>query len=850
MATQTFTLENGMQVILEENHAAKVVSFNALVKVGSANETDKEAGICHVIEHMLFKGTPTRPAGTIARDVEAAGGEINAYTSIDQTVFYINMATRFADRGLSILADAVLNPLFDAEELEREKEVILEEIRRENDNPGRMATEHLFHTAFATHTYGRPIIGFPNTVKSFTRAEILDFYRRWYSPRNIVFIAVGDFETGKALADIRAQFAPARGSEAPSGVAVPEPPQTGFRLMVKPMNIQSAYLSLGFHIPEITHADIPALDALSHIMGGADSSRLEQEIKEKQRLVHNIYSYAFTPKDPGLLVVGAMLADRDVEKAIKAIRREVDRLKEETVGSEELSRAKLNIRSNEIYEKETVGGQAGKLAYFLATAGNYEFEKRYYQMLSDVGIQTVREAAERYLSFDNCTAVLLVPEGSAWVKSKAPLERALAPSKKLKVAAAARAVPKPEKIRLKNGATMIVIENHNLPLVAMCAAVPGGTRFETRKNNGISGLLSRTLTKGTESRTAIDIARDIEKMAGHIDAFAGRNTVGLKCEFLSEHLDDGFDLFADILANPSFSADEVAKERRLVLQAIKDQEDALSAFTFAEFLKTLFPKHPYGLRTIGTVEAVKKLTRADLVRYHRGVVRAGNLALTVVGDVSRQEVERLANEMLAGLPKGKSAAPKLAIDPPPSTIRETFVKKREKQQAHIVLGFQGTTYKSRDRYTMSVLNNIMAGQGGRLFATLRDKMSLAYAVSSMHQEGIEPGYFAVYIGTDPAKEKKAIKGILEELKRICAEAVSEDEIDRSKQYLVGAYELDMQRSGTLAGLYAFNEVYGLDMGEIERYPARILAITRDDVLRVARRYIHPDAYTLAVVKPA
>ena len=160
MAIQSFTLDNGMQVLLEENHAAKVVSFNALAKVGSVNETDDEAGISHLIEHMLFKGTPTRPAGIIARDVEAAGGDINAYTSLDQTVYYINMASRFSKQGLEILADAIQNPLFDAEELAREKEVVLEEVRREQDNPSRMTIEHLFQSAYKAHTYGRPIIGF------------------------------------------------------------------------------------------------------------------------------------------------------------------------------------------------------------------------------------------------------------------------------------------------------------------------------------------------------------------------------------------------------------------------------------------------------------------------------------------------------------------------------------------------------------------------------------------------------------------------------------------------------------------------------------------------------------------
>lgn len=849
MTIQKFVLKNGMQVLLEENHAAKVVSFNALVKVGSADESDNEAGICHVIEHMLFKGTPTRPAGTIARDIEAAGGEINAYTSIDQTVFYINMAKRYADRGLEVLADAIQNPAFDARELAREKEVILEEIRREQDNPARMTSEYLFREAFRKHAYGRPIIGSPKTVNSFTREQVLAFYRKWYSPKNTAFVAVGDFESTQMLQQISKIFADFEGPESPFRITDVEPPQDRPRVHVKEMNIQSAYLALGFHVPNITHRDIPALDILTHALGGADSSRFEQEIKERKRLVHNIYAYAFTPKDPGLFVIGAMLADKDAVRVIGAIQSEIEKVQTDPISSAELTRAKINIRSSEIYEKETVGGQGAKIAYFLATAGSCDFESRYYQMLLDVRVEAVRETARRYLNFENCTAVLLVPYGSPLAKSKVPLAQAVAPARIRATKKKEAERTSPRKMQLKNGATLIVSENHNLPLISICAVTLGGTRYETKKTNGIYGLLSRVLTKGTIKRNAVTIAKDIEKMAGHIDGFSGRNAVGVRSEFLSDYLEDGLELFSDVLTNPAFAADEVVKEKRIVLKAIKDQEDALSSLAFAEFLRLLYPKHPYGLRSLGTVESVKRLSCEDLMRCHKNTFRTKDLIISVVGDVNCFEVEQLANKMLAHLPKGSAARPKLKADPRPTKPQEATILKREKQQAHIVLGFQGTTLSNPDRYAMTVLNNVLSGQGGRLFFTLRDKMSLAYSVSSVSHEGVEPGYFAVYIGTEPTKIQTAIHGIIDELTRISSEYISEEELERAKQYLVGTYDLDLQRIGTVAGVLATNELYRINMKELEFYPQRILAVTRDEVLRAAKKYIEPKAYTLAVVKP-
>ncbi|MFH1829800.1 MAG: pitrilysin family protein [Pseudomonadota bacterium] len=850
MSIKTFTLDNGMQVLLEENHAAKVVSFQALVKVGSANETDKEAGICHVIEHMLFKGTPTRPTGTIARDVEAAGGDINAYTSIDQTVYYINMATRFADKGLAILADAVKNPLFDADELAREAEVILEEIRREQDNPARMALERLFQEAYKVHTYGRPIIGYPHTVKSFTKNQLLDFHRRWYAPQNIAFIAVGDFKIDKMFEGIKEQFADFKGASAPTSKILPEPMHRSCGLTIKEMNIQSTYLSLGFNVPELTHPDIPAIDILAHILGGTESSRLEQEIKEKQRLVHNIYSFAFTPKHPGLCVIGAMLDDKDTARAIETLQKELQKLRDEPVTSEELSRAKLNIRSNEIYDKETVGGQAGKIASFLATAGSHEFEARYYQMIADVNAEKVRQVARKYLTPQNLSASLVVPNGSKWVSKPAEIIDAMTAPIKEPGVKKESTIERVQRIKLKNGATLLVIENHHLPVVSIYAAALGGTRFETSRTNGISELMARTMTKGTNRRSAVNIAKDIEAIAGHIDAFSGRNSCGVRCEFLSEHLHEGFEIFADVLTNPSFSSQEVSKERSILLKAIKDQEDALSTLAFAEFLKALFPKHPYGLRNLGTKESVRKLTAENLKRFHKSIMRAENMIITVAGDVNSHELTNLANEMLSNLPRGQAKLPRLKSDKQPTKPIEKTVTKREKQQAHIVIGFQGTQFKSPDHYAMTVLNNILSGQGGRLFRELRDKMSLAYAVSSLNQEGIEPGYFAVYIATEPAKVDTAVKGILAELEAIRTKKVDDEELNRSKQYLVGVYDLNLQRNGAIASTHTFNCLYGLPYDEVEKYPQKIMRVNADDVLKAAKKYINLDAYTMAVVRPA
>lgn len=852
MAITKHELLGGMEVILEENHARPVISFNALVKVGSAFETDKEAGMTHVIEHMIFKGTPTYPVGEIARSIEAAGGDINAYTSYDQTVYFINMASRFADKALAILCDAIKNPLFDSQELENEKEVILEEIRREQDDPARLIGELLFQEAYVRHPYGRPIIGFPKTVKSFTHDDVMRFYRKWYTPHNIAFIVVGDFETKSMLAKLEKHFKDFKGPKPPTNPAAKlvEPEQKAPRLLIKEANIQNTHLAMAWHVPEIVHEEVPAIDVAAHILGGSDSSRLEQEVKERKKLVHHISSYAYTPKDPGIFAISALMADALVPQALEAILHEVNIIRNEAAQTSEISRAKINIRSGEVYERETVGGQSGKLAYFLATAGSHDFERRYYQMLQDVHTDDVMTAARDYLSSDNLTAILMVPHGSPWAKNKQKIMSIMKNSTRPQREKSKVVERKLHRMKLKNGLTLIVSEDHRLPIAAMNVTAKGGLRFETKADNGVTTLMSRTMTKGTTGRDAVRIAKDTEKIAGQLQGFSGRNTCGLKSEFLSEHLQDGFELFSDVLAHPSWAKNEIANEKAFLLHSIRDQEDQLSLMAFLHFLETLYPKHPYGLRSLGTIKTVKKLTAGDMARTYKRIFSPKRMVMSVVGDVNPDEIKDLAEEYMGGLPKGAGNPPKLKADPRPKKLLTTQHLKKEKQQAHIVYGFQGTTIASNDRFAMTVLNNILAGQGGRLFLKLRDEMGLAYAVSAVHVEGVEPGYVAVYIGTEPGKIDTSIDGIKAQLGMITDKLVTKEELDRAKQYIVGTYELELQRFSALANSYSLNELYGLGVEEVERYPKKIMAVSREDVLRVAKKHFILDAPVMSIIRPA
>jgi zinc protease len=360
------TLDNGLKVVLLEDRSAPVVALNVWVRTGSAEETEAEAGMAHVFEHMLFKGTERRAVGEIARTVEAAGGNINAFTSFDMTVYHITMASRDVAVGIDVLADAILNSTFDPGELDREIAVVLEEIRRGEDSPNRVLSQEMFSQAYTRHPYRDPVIGTSESVSSFSREQLLDFHRRWYVPNNLTFVAVGDFDADQVLEQIRSAFASAEARADLAHPRDPEPEQTEPRSAIVRRDFERTLIGIAYPITAFAEEDTAYVDLLATVLGGGESSPLYRNVKDRRQLVHTIGASAYTPLDRGLFFVQATLDPGMIEHALQAIGEEIDRLRNFGPSDVELERARVNLLSSEVHERETMQGQARKLGYYEA----------------------------------------------------------------------------------------------------------------------------------------------------------------------------------------------------------------------------------------------------------------------------------------------------------------------------------------------------------------------------------------------------------------------------------------------------------------------------------------------------
>lgn len=859
-----YRLENGLTVVFEQQRQAPVAAFQVWVKVGSADELPEEVGLAHLHEHMLFKGTGRRGLGEIARSIEAHGGEINAWTSFDQTVYHVVMASRHAWQGLDVLADAVRHSAFDADELKREIEVVCEEIKRSADMPSRRASKALFSESFAVHPYGRPVIGFEENVRAHSRERVLSFYGKHYQPSNMVLSAVGDFDEAELKRQVETLFGGDWGRAAHQPFIRPtEPALTEVRARFVRDEVKDAHLHLAFPIHGVEHEDTAALDVLAMVLGQGDASRLALEVRRKRSLARDVNAWAWTPRERGLFAMSIIATPANLEDAFAESLRVLATLTRVEPEASEVDTVKSLLEAEAIYQRETVQGVARKLGYYESMAGGLEREAAYYEAVGRVTPAQVRAVAEKYLTFDRAIISGLLPKDSTFTEAKAieilarvgadrPATlpaRSLSPSRPLELHGARKTAREGITVeKLPNGATLIIREERAVPLFAMRASFLGGARYETADQNGLTTLLSRTMTRGTTSLDSEALSHLVDSLAGSLSAIGGRNSVSLRGEFLSRHFERALDLFGDVLTQPAYSEAEFDRERAQQLQDIASRDDRPSAIAFELFAKTLWQTHPYRLPMLGERATVEALTPNHLERYHRQYLDPSLMTLAVVGDVDTQQVIDRVTSML-GRGTGKTVIPPVIPVEPSWAGARSAKHTLQKAQTQLVIGFRGARVTDPWRRALEVLQTMLSGQSGRLFLELRDKRSMAYSVSASVVEGLDAGSFSVYMGTSPEKVDTALEGIRHELTRIKEELVSDAELSRAREHLIGTQNIGLQRNGARAGTMALDACYGLGADAFLKYPEEIAAVTAEDVRRVAREVIDFERSALAVVGP-
>ncbi len=846
-----FQLKNKLKVLLIESKKSPVVSAQMWVKTGSADEKKSEEGISHFIEHLVFKGTEKFKVGEIANTVEASGGELNAYTSFDQTVFYVTISKSFSEVALDVVSQMMGYPTFDPAEIDSEREVVCEEIKMGQDSPNRRASQLLFSTAFKKHPYGIPVIGYDKNVRSWSAKKIKKFYQSRYVPSNMFLVVSGDFEIADMKKKVEHYFGGFKPFKLKKIKRTKEPAQTKLRYQLQKYKIQDKHLYLAFRAPNVKHRDIPALDVLAVILGQGDSSALVKKLRLENPIVNSVSAFNYNPLDEGIFALSANYQEDKFTEIMSEFFTEIANVRKNPVDWADIKRARVSISSEQFYSVETVDGLANK-------AGSQEFyfkdqnaQKKYLKRLNQITPEDVLKAAKKYLVFEKMNLSLLgdIDEKKAaeqisalkslWIEKTAVSTSAKKPHKKIKIPLLALKPTRAgkeqaiERIELSSGAKILFKTTKDTPTVSAKFVYRGGARLETPETMGLAELTSRVWIGGTAAKNEQQLLQEIEECAIGMSCFSGKNTSGFSLEYLSAFEDKALALTLDSMQNSVFPHDIVEREKQILQQAIKSREDHPSSLCVRQFLKSMFGAHPLSFEATGTQDSVAGLDRKKVMELSEKILSNKNLTIVVVGDYNKKLWLKAVADLEKNIKGGKYRDPEYQLE----TLKEDRKKflEKDKEQSHVIVGWRGLSLSDPDRYTLQAIEAILAGQGGRLFYELRDKNSLAYSVSPMRMESLETGYFGGYIACSHEKVSKSIEMFQAEFNKLTKEKVSPAELLRAKRYLIGQHDIGLQKKSALCNLIAFDEIYGNDYNKSLHIAEQYHAVTEEKIIELAER---------------
>ena len=830
---QVFSYENGLTLIVEEDRSAPVASVQAWCGTGSIHEGEKMgAGLSHILEHMLFKGTEKRPPGEIAKQVQNRGGYINAYTSFDRTVYWIDVPKEGASDAVAILADVMQNATLPEEEYTKEQEVIRREFAMGFDDPSRQSSQLMLDTVFTTSPFRHPVIGYLDVYNKLTREDVLNYYKSRYVPNNLTFVVVGDVDAEAVRKELGELFSSAsRQALEPLYVAT-EPPQMGRREVHEEFPTELSRLSMSWRVPGVTNADTPALEILGEILGNGASSRLNREVRERKQIAHSAGAGMFSLQSEGVFLMQAVTDPDKREAAEKESLAILENLKKNGVTEAELDRARRSLLSSQLHGLTTARGKASDLGSNWMLTRNLNFTAHYLEQISKVTAADVQRVARPYLRDESLNVTSINPPVAKTEATQA------ADNKGGEI----------KKFTLSIGLRLLVREDSRIPLVAMSAVFRGGLLAETKETNGITRLYSHTLLKGTKTRSAEQLADDIEGVGGSIGTDSGNNSFTVAVDIMRPDLKLGVDILADVLLNPTFPDREVELEKSTQLAGIKADEEQVTSVARNLVRENLFGSHPYALRNLGSPDSVAGLGAAQLRDFHKKFACAANGVISVFGDVKADEVVNLFEKAFASMPKG-SLAFESVEKPTPVAGLAPATAYLDKKQAVLMLGFQGASVNDPDRIALELISEASSDLGSRFFNRIREQMGLAYFVGAAQFCGLAPGAFLFYLGTDPQKIDPVTKEMRSEIQDLAINGLTAEELTRARAKLLGGEAIRNQSNSAFGAAVAVDELMGLGVDAHKLRKEQIEKITLDDTRRVAAKYFHEGSRVEATVLP-
>lgn len=871
-----FTLDNGMQVILKENHASPMVTSLIFVKAGSKYENEFNNGATHFLEHLLFNGTAIHTQEDIDHGVKRLGGYINAFTRKEFTAYLVSMPKDFIEYGMAVQADMLFNSVFPEESFAKERGIVIEEIKMGNDAEGAPAEDFFGEKAMAGTDYSQPIIGYESIIANIPREAIIDYYKRFYAPNNMIALILGDFDSAEMKESIENIF-----GQFPE-VDLPPPPETAYE-PIKGATVhktaaeaKSTYIKYSLEAPHFTNSSYFAFSLLEDYLSDRENSPLIGVLKAgTDPLATSVGAYLDTKEEFTRLNIDIVSEKPGMADSIITL---TDRTMQTLAGnlpSEELLNGyKVSRRCNEIYMAEKLHHYGFTVAPLMAITG-WEFFEKIQDRIDSVKIEDMESACRSYLEKPSYIATVTYPESGKgddiYISSGPTVDKVLSyyqereypeydltagqdfkmPEVK-EISSSAEKSASYLKEVLDNGLTVIVKSNPDSRVFALNVLGKNRSATEAEGKDGVTDFVNRMIEKGTTSRSASQLAEELASIGANVtlydnpwipydDRYTTRQFSFMKFETIDQFTEKGIELFANMIMNPAFDSVEAMKVQSEMLGLLRRNSGSTYKTARNKYYATQFKGTPYAKTIEGNFRTINSITVSDLREHHQKIYSAENMIITAGTNHPPEKVMMMLKEHLGKIPK-TGFVPIESQKPRPYQSVQTGHEKMEKAQVYIYLGNLLPSAQSPEAPGLKVANAILSN---RLKLNLREKKGWAYTVGSSVALDKNFGWLICSMGTDFNNFENARDGIIAEIERMKVEPPTVDELEEAVNSIWGSSLMAKLSRINQAYYMGVNEYLGLGYNYDDVFIDKIRAVTADQVTEIARRYFDTENYVIA-----
>jgi zinc protease len=869
---EKYTLPNGLEVILSEDHRLPLTAVNLWYHVGPANEVRGRTGFAHLFEHMMFQGSKHVASDEHFKILEGAGASlINGTTDFDRTNYFETVPSNQLELALWMESDRMgyLLDKVDRAAFTNQKDVVRNERREGENQPYSVAEEAMFHQLFpSTHPYYASVIGSHADIQAAELEDVKTFFKQYYTPNNASLAIVGDIDKDATKKLVEKYFAPLkRGSDVPA-ISVTTPPISAERRQVVTDKVELPRVYMAWITSPIFKPGDADADIAASVLGGGKSSRLYKRLVYEQQIAQRVAVQQYS------LMLGSVFnvevtarpghTAEEIERAIDA---ELETFRREGPQEAEVDRARNSIETALVQGLESLGGFGG-VADRLNTYNHFVHDPGY--LATDLGRYaavtpaTVRQFATSQLGKSARVVIHAVP-GKQDLGEPVPTPPPVA-SKPGEGAestnpdaewrnqqpkggpATAFRLPVPQTFQLANGLTVYYTQRPNLPIVSTRLVVRSGSEQNPVERSGLAGFTAAMLTEGTSTRTALQIADQAAQLGTALSTASSMDSTSVSVTALTRNFSAALDLAADVVLHPTFPKDETERQRASRLASLTDQRANPTIVATNVMNAALFgPKHPYGYSEIGTRESVEQISPEDLTAFWKRHFVANNAALIVAGDISLDDLKPLVQKAFGGWARGALPAAKQTL-PAPTTAKLIVVDMGASAQSQVRTAAIGAARSTPDFPRMQVLNEIVGGLfSSRINMNLREEHGYTYGAFSRFVYRRQPGPFYIGSGIRTDVTAPAVSEIMKELKKLTEKGITPSELDLGRDAIVRSLPADFETSARAAGALSNIYVYDLGAQYYSRLPAAMQTVNTESVLGAARKYLAPARMILVVV---